>query len=148
MYKKCQIKLLEEEIKLKRKRINILEKDTQRTKKELQRTFSVLDFSYVCSFFLVANDKSILHHDNIQNRILQNLLNISSNKIFSESHNPDKVIFNFSSYELTDDEKNIFCKCLNFSVKPGSIEYSKFLLTFEFYSATKNVRICVKRIYL
>ena len=125
-----------------------MEKDTQRTKKELQRTLLVLGFSYVCSFFLVANDKSILHHDNIQNRILQNLLNISSNKIFSESHNPDKVIFNFSSYELTDDEKNIFCKCLNFSVKPGSIEYSKFLLTFEFYSATKNVRICVKRIYL
>ena len=65
MYKKCQIKLLEEEIKLKRKRINILEKDTQRTKKELQRALLVLDISYVCSFFIVANDKSILHHDNI-----------------------------------------------------------------------------------
>ena len=136
MYKKCQIKLLEEEIKLKRKRINILEKDTQRTKKELQRALLVLDISYVRSFFIVANDKSILHHDNIQNRILQNLLNISSNKIFSESHNPDKVIFNFFLYELTDDEKNVFCKCLNFSVKPGPIEYSKFLLPFEFYSAT------------
>ena len=45
VYKKCQIRLLEEEIKSKRKRINTLEKDTQRVKEELQRTLSVLDFS-------------------------------------------------------------------------------------------------------
>ena len=49
----------------------------------------------------------------------------SSNNIFSDSHNPDRVIFNFSSYELTDEEKNVLCKGLNFSVKPGWIEYSE-----------------------
>ena len=51
--------------------------------------------------------------------------------IFSDSHNPDRVILNFSSYKLTDDEKNVLCKGLNFSVKPGLIEYSEFLLPFE-----------------
>ena len=66
VYKKCQIKLLEEEIRAKRKRINILEKDTKRIKEELQGTVSCLDFSYIYSLFLVANDKSILYHDNIQ----------------------------------------------------------------------------------
>ena len=66
VYKKCQIKLLEEEIRAKRKRINILEKDKKRIREELQRTLSCLDFSHICSLFLVANDKSILHHDNIQ----------------------------------------------------------------------------------
>ena len=81
--------------------------------------------------FLVTNDKSFLHHGNIQKRKLQNLLKISSNNIFSDSHNPDRVIFNFSLYELTDDEKNILRKGLNFSVKPGLIEYSEFLLPFE-----------------
>ena len=81
--------------------------------------------------FLVANDKSILHHGNIQKRKLQNLLKISSNDIFSNSHNPDRVIFNFSSYELTDKEKNVLCKGLNFSIKPGLIEYSEFSLPFE-----------------
>ena len=85
----------------------------------------------ICSLFLVANDKSILRHDNIQKRKLQNLLKISSNNIFSDSHNPDRVIFNFSSYKLTDDEKNVLCKDLNFSVKPGLIEYSELLLPFE-----------------
>ena len=145
VYKKCQIRLLEEEIKSKRKRINTLEKDTQRVKEELQRTLSVLDFSYICSLFLVANDKSILHHDNIQKRKLQNLLKISSNNIFSDSHNPDRVIFNFSSYELTDEEKNVLCKGLNFSVKPGWIEYSEFLLPFELlFRAIKREDLCNK----
>ena len=66
VYKKCQIRRLEEKIRSKRKKINTLEKDTERVKEELQRTLSVLGFSYVCSLFLVANDKSILHHDNRQ----------------------------------------------------------------------------------
>ena len=34
-------------------------------------------------------------------------------------------------YALTDDEKNVLCKGLNFSVKPGLIEYSEFLLPLE-----------------
>ena len=66
--------------------------------------------------FLVANNKSILHHHKIQKRKLQNLLKISSNNIFNDSHNR---------------EKNILCKGLNFSVKTGLIEYSQFLLPFE-----------------
>ena len=77
--------------------------------------------------FLVANDNFILHHDNMHKQKLQNLPKISSNNIFSDSHNPDRVILNFS-YKLTDDEKNVLCKGLNFSVKPGLIEYSEFLL--------------------
>ena len=131
VYKKCQIKLLEEEIRAKRKRINILEKDTKRIKEELQGTVSCLDFSYICSLFLVANDKSIIHHDNIQKRKLKNLLEISLKEIINDNHHPNKVIFNFSSYELSDAEKSVLYKGLNFSVKPKSIEYSEFLLPFE-----------------
>ena len=92
VYRKCQLRLLEQEIKSKPRRIITLENNTQRVKKELQRTFSVLDFSNICSLFLVATDKSILHHDNIHYQKLQNLPKISSNNIFSDSHNPDRVI--------------------------------------------------------
>ena len=120
-----------------------MENDTQRVKEELQRTFSVLDISYICSLFLVANDKSILRHDNIHKRKLQNLLKISSNNIFSDSHNPDKVIFNFSSHKLTDDEKNVLCKGLNFSVNPASIEYSEILLPFQLlFREIKHEDLC------
>ena len=86
-----------------------MENDTQRVKKELQRTVSVLDFSYIYYLFLVANDKPILHHGDIHKQKLQNLLKISSNNIFSDSHNPYRIIFNFSSNKLTDDEKKTFC---------------------------------------
>ena len=65
-----KIRLLKEEIKSKRKRINTLQNYIRRLKGELQTTFSVLDFSYICSLFLVAHDKSILHHDNIHKRKL------------------------------------------------------------------------------
>ena len=79
----------------------------------------------------MANDKSILYHDNIHKRKLQNLLKISSNNIFSDSHNSDRVIFNFSLHKLTENGKNVLCKGLNISVKPGLIEYSEFLLPFK-----------------
>ena len=131
VYKKCQIKLLYEEIRAKRKRINILEKDIKRIKEELQGTVSCLDFSYICSLFLVANDKSILHHDNIQKRKLKKLLEILLKEVINDSHDPNKVIYNFSSYELSGVEKSILRKGINFSVKPKSIECSEFLLPFE-----------------
>ena len=44
------------------------------------------------------------------------------------------MIFNISSYDLTDQEKNVLCKGLNFSVKPGLIECSALLLPFELLS--------------
>ena len=47
------------------------------------------------------------------------------------SHNPKRVIFNITLQELTDDKKNVLCRGLDFSVKPGLIEYSDFLLPFE-----------------
>ena len=102
--------LLEEKIKSERKRINTLENNAQRVKEELQKTFSVLDFSYICSLFVVANDKPILHHDNIHKQKLQNLLKISLSNNFSDRiiFNPDRIIFNFSSYKLTGEEKKRF----------------------------------------
>ena len=107
--------------------------DTERIREELQGTLSYLDFSYICSLFLVTDDKSILHHDNIQKWKSNNLLEISLKEAINDSYepNPNNVIFKFSSYELTDVEKSVLCKGLNFSVKSKSIEYSKLLLPFE-----------------
>ena len=79
------MKLLEEEIGAKRKRIDFLEKDTERIREALQGTLSCLDFSYICSFFLVANDKSILHHENIQKPpLIQNEYTVTDSFHFAE----------------------------------------------------------------
>ena len=48
-------------------------------------------------------------------------------EVFNDSHDPNKEIFNFSSYELSDVKKSVLCKGLNFLVKPKSIKYSEFL---------------------
>ena len=120
-----------------------MEKDTKRIREELQGTLSCLLFSNICSLFLVANDKSILHLDNIQKRKLKNILEISLKEVINDSHDPNKVIFNFSSYELSDVEKSVLCKGLNFSVKPKSIEYSEFLLPFELlFRDVKQENLC------
>ena len=54
-------------MKSKQKKINAVKKDTQKVKETLQGILSILDFSYIWSLFLVDNDKSILHHDNMKN---------------------------------------------------------------------------------
>ena len=69
MFARNGIKLLEEEIRPKEERITILQKDIKRIREELQGTLSCLDFSYASLLFLIANDKSILHHDNIQKQL-------------------------------------------------------------------------------
>ena len=46
---------------------------------------------------------------------------------------------------MTDEEKNVLCKGLNFSVKPGWIEYSEFLLPFELlFRDIKREDLCNK----
>ena len=49
----------------------------------------------------------------------------------------------FSSDELSDVEKSVLCKGLNFSVKPKSIEYSEFLLPFALlFRDVKQDNLC------
>ena len=46
---------------------------------------------------------------------------------------------------MTDEEKNVLCKGLNFSVKPGWIEYPEFLLPFELlFRDIKREDLCNK----
>ena len=54
-----------------------------------------------------------------------NILEILLKEVINYSHNPNKVIFNFSSYELSDIENSVICKGLKLT------EYSEFLLPFE-----------------
>ena len=60
--------------------------------------------------------------------------------ISETSHNPEKVIFNFSSHELSDDEKLLLYKGLNFSIPPKHLDYADHLLPFEllFRDINKN----------
>ena len=47
-----------------------------------------------------------------------------------DSHDPEKVISNFSSHILSDSEKSLLCKGLRFVLPPKKIDYAD-LLQFE-----------------
>ena len=56
---------------------------------------------------------------------------ISLNNIITvKSHDPDKVIFNFSGHVLDTTEKSSLSRGLNFAI-PKNINYADFMLTFE-----------------
>ena len=52
--------------------------------------------------------------------------------VSARSHDPEKMSFNFSSHDLSDDEKSLLCKGLNFSIPPKRLDYADHMLPFEF----------------
>ena len=58
--------------------------------------------------------------------------------ISETSHNPDKMIFNFSIHELSDDEKSLLCKGLHFSIPSKCLDYADHMLPFELFRDTNK----------
>ena len=48
----------------------------------------------------------------------------------NSSHDPDKVIYNFSDGKLTESEKSVLCKGLEFAIPANKLEYTDFMLPF------------------
>ena len=52
------------------------------------------------------------------------------------------MIFNYSSHVLTESEKRLLSKGLNFTIPPDKLEYSDFLLPFELlYREIQNLDV-------
>ena len=47
------------------------------------------------------------------------------------SHDPDKLIYNFSKHVLNTTVKSLLTKGLNFVIHPKNINYAGFMLPFE-----------------
>ena len=46
-------------------------------------------------------------------------------------HNPEDVIHNFSSYNLSTTEKSLLCKEINFALSPKDLKFENYLLPFK-----------------
>ena len=91
---------------------------------------SFIDHVHVVTTFLVSNDKNIYKIRKKQGKKLHNLLlNNSYNTV--TTHDPDKVIFNFSGYVLNTTEKSLLSKGLNSMTPPKNINYADCMLPFE-----------------
>ena len=139
-YKTCQKRLLKEEINIKKNKIkqHLLERNS--VKKQLQFEISFFDFSQVCALFLNIDNKKLNRSKSIQNKKFSNLLSENPNLVSARSHDPEKVSFNFSSHDLSDDEKLLLCKGLNLSIPPKRLDYPDHMLPFQllFRDMNKN----------
>ena len=61
-------------------------------KNHLKASMNVIDYAYICSIFLVSNDKIVTKQKDIKDREVIGLIKGKGKGI-----DPEKVIFNFSS---------------------------------------------------
>ena len=134
-YCQCQRKLLQEEIDLKQSRIRILLSQSHAASLRLSSLISSLDLIHLKTFYERENIRTFNRHQKIQDRKLFRLCCQSKT---TDSLNPDNVIFNFSQRLLTDDEKNILRKGLNFCLPPSRLDYRDFLVPFEMFHRSQN----------
>ena len=82
---------------------------------------------HISHLFLKHNDKVLTKTRLIQEKKLIGL----GMKTASETNEPEKVIFNFSSVVLTPSQKSLLAKGLNLSIPPKKLNYADALAPFE-----------------
>ena len=126
-YKKCQELLLNEELFHKQKVLSKQQKNFDIVKRNLSNSLSHIDFLHVSCLFLAGNDRKLTQVKLTHERKFQRL---KADETLT-CNDPDKVIFNYSSYQLNESEKNLLAKGLNYCLPPQSLNYADFLLPFE-----------------
>ena len=134
-YKRYQKKLLREEIYNKKLLVSQLDRDSKLQYKNM------IDFHHVLNISLMSNEKEL---ERIKFRHLSKLKNLipyfSWDMVSTSSHDPEKVIFNFSSHELISSEKQLLSKGLRFAIPPKQIGYSDYLAEYELlYRSTTDL---------
>ena len=108
-YLSCQRCLLNQEMSIKYKTIWALYNKIASMKNNLYNQMSFIDYVHVITKFLVSNDKNNYKIRKNQGKKLHNLFLNNSYHNSVTSHDPDKVIFNFSGHVL----KSLLSKGLN-----------------------------------
>ena len=89
-----------------------------------------MDFNHVYNIIISNNENFILQCAYIHKKKLSDLIPGYKFNLTRFSRDPNNVIFNFSSYILTEYEKSLLCKGLR-SIPPKKIKYADFLTQFE-----------------
>ena len=106
----------------------------------LQAELSFIDFAHVRSLFLGHNEKVLRQEGTIQQKKFNKLL-----KDKKPQHDSEKIIFNYSSYVLSETEKFLLRKGLNFSILPKKLNHADYLFNFElFYRDIRNLQLLSK----
>ena len=85
----------------------------------------------MATVFLTSNNKNILEVRKVQGKKISKLCSDNSYYESVTSHDPEKVLFNFSNHSLTEHEKSLLSRGLNFAIPPRNVNYADYLLPFE-----------------
>ena len=130
----CQLNVLREEICQKKSTLKSLQKEFSSVKVSLQNELNLFDFAHVSTLFIGIKDKILKSKSSVQQKKFYKLLQESK-----AENDPEKVIFNFSKYVLSDIEKKLLAKGLNFCLPPKQLKYADYLVHFElFYSLFRD----------
>ena len=91
------MKLLREEIFVKNSKVKTSENDFIVLKRKLRETLCIIDYTHICCSLLNKIDRKLKHQQDIHSKKPFGLGFENS----QTSHDPDKVIFNYSSHVLT-----------------------------------------------
>ena len=105
---------MSEEISFEKSLSPNIKKQLDSLRKELSLILTYFHFVHIANLCSKSND---------------NKINIAYDD--QVSHDPGKVIFNYSNYNLTDDEKSLLAIGLNFALPPAKLNYPRFLAPFE-----------------
>ena len=94
----------------------------------LQQQRNLIDYVHICSKFLKSNDLKLKSDSIIQQKKFYHLL-----KEKCSTQDPENVIFNFSKYVLSDCEKSLLTKGLNFSMAGKMLDYADYLVNSELF---------------
>ncbi len=136
-YRDCQFKLLKQELSNKKSARRTIDAQLKKLKDGLVRKMSLVDFTHIISLFLRSNDATLTKCQEVHKKKLYSLGYFERDK---ETNDPEQVIHNFSSYVLSDDEKSLLAKGLNFSLPPKNLNFADHMTPFELLY--KNLKGC------
>ena len=127
-YRECQTKLLKQELTAKKSARRTIDLQLKQLKDALVRRLSLVDFTHIISLFLRSNDATLTKRQEIHKKKLYKLGYFERDK---DTNDPEQVIHNFSSYVLSDDEKSLLAKGLNFSIPLKKLNFADHATPFE-----------------
>ena len=99
---------------------------------EIKLQVTPFEFGHISLIFLICNDKNIQKRKEVQDC---KILKLGKNSL--SRNNSNKVIYNFSSVTLSDSDKSLLSKGLNFALPPASLEFSEYLVDYELFFRDK-----------
>ena len=123
--------MLNEEISNKHKLVRTLAFNLTSLKNDLKCVLNIIDFVHITTVFLTSNNKNILKAWKVQGKKIGKLCSDNSYYESVTSHDPGKVLCNFSNHSLTEHEKSLISRVLNFAIPSKNVNHADYPLPFE-----------------